>query len=92
MYRTLFRAYKLSMTHSRLVNSLTSFCFSLNVIFVRIIQECILTHVDLFFTEVYITFGRHTTVYLLFISLITYHFQRNAQRCHDVYCTNLFNL
>lgn len=61
------------MNHSMLVNSLTIRLFPLNIIFVRPIQESILSLIDSFFT-VCITFGGHTTIYPPIPLLITFHF------------------
>ena len=73
-YICMYSNPSLPVNHSILVNSLTVCCFPLNIIFASLIQEYILTLIDSFFTDVCITFGGHTTIYVLIPLLITFHF------------------
>ena len=73
-YICMYPKPSLPMNHSMLVNSLTIRYFRLNIIFVRPIQESILSLIDSFFTDVCITFGGHTTIYPPIPLLITFHF------------------
>lgn len=62
------------MNHNPLVKSLTICYFRLHIIFVKPIQEYVLSLIDSFFTDVCVAVGGHTTIYPSIPLLITFHF------------------